>query len=79
GSRKFLRTELEQNGIETRPLFGCIPARQPAYSHLKKIYTDELPNADFAGLNAFYIGCHQYLDEEDIGYIAKTFKNILID
>jgi len=29
-SRKELRSELEKRGIETRPLFGCIPTQQPA-------------------------------------------------
>jgi len=76
-SRKTLRQELEERGIETRPLFGCIPTQQPAYSHLKKEYEGKLPNADYLGKNAFYVGCHQYLKEEDLEYIVKTFKDVI--
>lgn len=76
-SRMILRQKLEKAGIETRPLFGCIPTQQPAYKHLKEKYTGKLPNADYVGLNGFYIGCHQYLTQEDLDYIIETFKGIL--
>lgn len=76
-NRKKIRNELECNGIETRPLFGCIPTQQPAYSYLKKEYEGKLPNAEYLGKNAFYIGCHQYLTQEDLDYIIKKFREIL--
>lgn len=76
-SRLNLRRSLEKNGIETRPLFGCIPTQQPAYSFLKKEYTGKLPNAEFIGKNGFYIGCHQYLNKGDLDYIIDTFKKLL--
>lgn len=76
-SRKELRAELEKRGIETRVLFGCIPLQQPAYSHLKSLYKDKLVNAERIGRNGFYIGCHQYIDKEDIGYIVSSFKEII--
>lgn len=76
-SRKMLRHKLEAAGIETRPLFGCIPTQQPAYSYLKAKYTGRLPNAEYIGLNGFYIGCHQYLSKSDLNYIIATFKEIL--
>lgn len=76
-SRKKLRNGLERDGIETRPLFGCIPTQQPAFSHLKKEYEGKLPNAEHLGKNAFYIACHQYLTQEDLDYIIKKFREIL--
>lgn len=76
-SRKKLRKELEEHGIENRPLFGSIPTQQPAYSHLKNQYDGKLPNADYLGKNAFYVGCHQYLEERDLKYIVATFKQII--
>jgi len=76
-SRRKLRTELEIRGIETRPLFGCIPTQQPAYSYLKEKYSGKLPNAEYIGANGFYIGCHQYLTKEDLDYIINSFKDIL--
>jgi len=78
-SRKELRIKLEESGIETRPLFGCIPTQQPAYSYLKEEYDGKLPNAEFLGLNGFYIGCHQYLTEDDLEYTEKIFNKILQD
>lgn len=75
-SRKFLRAELENRGIETRPLFGCIPTQQPAFSHLKEHYLGKLPNAEYVGSNAFYVGCHQYLTREDLDSIVKAFDEM---
>jgi perosamine synthetase len=78
-SRKKIRSSLENQGVETRPLFGCIPTQQPAYKYLKKKYAGSLPIADNLGKNAFYIGCHQYLEQKDMDYIISVFKNILND
>lgn len=72
-SRGRLRRELESRGVETRPLFGCIPLHQPAYASLRSTYEGRLPNAEFLGLHGFYVGCHQYLSKEDIEYVIDTF------
>ncbi len=76
-SRKQLRQELERLGIETRPLFGCIPTQQPAYGYLKAQYEGRLPNADYLGRQAFYVGCHQYLQEDDLAYMVEGFDRVL--
>ena len=76
-SRAKLRSELEKKGIETRPLFGCIPTQQPAFRYLKTKYADKLPTAEYLGKNAFYVGCHQYLTQEDLDYMVCQFKLIL--
>jgi dTDP-4-amino-4,6-dideoxygalactose transaminase len=73
-TRKWIRKKIEKEGIENRPLFGCIPTQQPAFSYLKDKYKDKLPIADYIGKNAFYIGCHQYLEKEDLDYIVNVFK-----
>jgi CDP-6-deoxy-D-xylo-4-hexulose-3-dehydrase len=75
--RKILRQELEKKGIETRVLFGCIPTQQPAYAHLKDLYKDKLTQAEYVGRNGFYIGCHQYIGQEEIDYIISCFKEII--
>jgi CDP-6-deoxy-D-xylo-4-hexulose-3-dehydrase len=72
-SRRKIRTRLEKMGVETRPLFGCIPTQQPAYSYLKKEYEGKLPVAESVGSNGFYVGCHQYLTREDLDYMVKAF------
>ncbi len=75
-SRRVLRYKLEEAGIETRPLFGCIPTQQPAYAYLKKKYKAKLPNAEYLGANGFYIGCHQYLKKSDLDFIISVFYKI---
>ena len=63
--------------METRPLFGSIPIHQPSFSHLKEKYKGKMPNAEYLGANAFNIGCHQYLEQEDLDYVVKVFGEIL--
>ncbi len=75
--RNKLRIEMEKRGVETRPIFGCIPTQQPAYSFLRKEYGGKLPNADYVGRNGFYVGCHQYLEREDLDQIVNSLKDIL--
>ena len=77
--RMRIRHDLEKEGIETRTLFGCIPTQQPAYSKYAMQYKGKLPNAEHIGTNGFYIGCHQYLEEEDLEYIVQTFAKIFGD
>ena len=74
--RKIMR-EFEQRGVEVRPIFGCIPRQQPAYKYLYEAYSGKLPNAEYVGGNGFYIGCHQYLNDDDLDYIVKVFKEVL--
>ena len=76
-SRKVLREELGKRGIETRPLFGSIPTQQKAYVHLKAQYEGKLPNADYVGLHGLYLGAHQYVEQEDLDYIAEMIEEIL--
>jgi CDP-6-deoxy-D-xylo-4-hexulose-3-dehydrase len=68
---------LEKLGVESRPLFGCIPTQQPAYGFLKKEYMKRLPVAEYLGENAFYVGCHQYLSQEQLEHMVKCFEEIL--
>lgn len=75
--RHKLTAQLESLGIETRPLFGCIPTQQPAYEYLKSRYEGKLPNAEYVGANGFYTGCHQYLNECDLDYVVKSIVKVL--
>jgi CDP-6-deoxy-D-xylo-4-hexulose-3-dehydrase len=75
--RLKLRRALEKMGVETRPLFGCIPLQQPAYAFLKEEYKNKLPIAEYLGANGFYIGCHQYLNKSDLDFVISTFYKIL--
>ena len=69
-SRKEIRTFLESNGIETRPIFMSFNK----FPQFKNCITTDLTNADMVSKYGFYIGCHQYLSKEDIEYIYLIFK-----
>lgn len=75
--RREVRKRLEKDGIETRPLFGCIPTQQKAYEYLKQQYRGKLPNAEYVGNNGFYIGCHQYLNKKDLIDIVNIMKDVI--
>jgi len=78
-NRHELQTRLENEGIETRPVFGSIPTQQPAFDYLKSEYKGKLPVADWVGSNGFYIGCHQYLVRDDLDFIIDTIKDVMMD
>jgi len=76
-NRDALIKDLEDRGIEARPLFGSIPTQQPSYKKYKKKYQGKLRVADKLGSQGMYVGCHQYLTEEDLDHIIKGFKELL--
>ena len=62
---------LEENHIETRDLLPLL--NQPIY---RKIFGDidlNYPVAKLLNNRAFYIGCHQYLTNDDIRYVINKF------
>lgn len=72
-----LRHRLEERGVETRPIFPAIPTRQPAYGHLKTKYYGKLPNAEHISDHGLYIGCHQFITEDDLVLVEQAFKEAL--
>jgi CDP-6-deoxy-D-xylo-4-hexulose-3-dehydrase len=78
-SRDALCHALGRYGIETRPLFGCIPTQQPAFGKFRAWYEGSLPNAEHLGADGFYVGCHQYMDEEDLDRIIRALPMALRD
>jgi CDP-6-deoxy-D-xylo-4-hexulose-3-dehydrase len=77
GKRRYIRSELEKKGVETRTAFGCIPLQQPSFEYLKREYEGKLPNAENIGRNGFYIGTHQSLEKTDLDYVIDSFNEIL--
>ncbi|MFX1311240.1 MAG: DegT/DnrJ/EryC1/StrS family aminotransferase [Promethearchaeota archaeon] len=75
-SREILTKKLEDEGIETRPIFSFIP-NQLAYTYLKSDYNGKLPIAEHLNKYGFYIGCHQYLHSSDLEYIYNKFKKVI--
>lgn len=60
---------LEEGGIHTRTMMPLTtqPLVQPYLQH-------DYPSADYVNAHGVLIGCHQYLEKEDLDYIVKTIK-----
>jgi CDP-6-deoxy-D-xylo-4-hexulose-3-dehydrase len=69
---------LEQEGVETRPLFACVPLQQPAYQYLQEKWKGRLPNAQWLGERGLHIGCHQYLTQKDLDTMIEAIKKCLL-
>lgn len=63
---------LNARQIETRDLLPLLD--QPVYSYLAP---EKYPVSYFLAKSAFYVGCHQYLEPEDIQYVVQTIQNFL--
>jgi dTDP-4-amino-4,6-dideoxygalactose transaminase len=79
GYRDRVVSELEQRGVEARPLFGCIPLQQPAYQQQGAEYKGKLPVAEHYGANGFYVGCHQYLTSEQVDRMAQIIRDVITE
>ena len=64
---------LEENGIETRPLFPLLT--QPAYQSW--FQQKDYPVAAELGHNGFYIGCHPYMSDSEVDFVCETLRNYL--
>ena len=63
---------LEENHIETRDLLPLL--NQPIYKKLFGNIESKYPVAKDLNKNAFYIGCHQYLTDNDVAYVISKFN-----
>ena len=63
---------LEENHIETRDLLPLL--NQPIYKKLFGNIESKYPVAKYLNKNAFYIGCHQYLRDNDVAYVISKFN-----
>jgi dTDP-4-amino-4,6-dideoxygalactose transaminase len=73
-SKKRLVDHLELNGVETREV---LPMYQPITEHFfgkELMFRTNFPMAWEIYDKAFYIGCHQFLTQDDIEYIIATFE-----
>lgn len=69
---------LEQNDIQTRPLFSGNLLKHPAFKNINcRLAVKDYPVADMIMKSSFLIGCHQGLTAEHLDYIEKTFSTFL--
>jgi dTDP-4-amino-4,6-dideoxygalactose transaminase len=77
----LLYSWLEENSIQTKTLFGCLP-RHPAFAWMKPS-GGEFPVAEYIARRGMHFGIHQYLRFEDLDYVAdvmgKYFEGVEVE
>ena len=68
---------LEENGIQTRPIFTGNVLKQPAFASIKHRGMGQYPAAEAVMERAFVIGCHHGMDSGQVDYLEKTFSEFL--
>ena len=71
------RSHLENCGIETRPIICGNIARQPAMKRHPHRVAGTLTHADHILYNAFSVGCHQGMDDDQIEHVVESCKGFL--
>ncbi len=77
-SRLEIASHLENNNIQTRPVFTGNVLRQPGFKSLNaSLLRKDFPNADYIMKSGFLIGCHHGLTEKHIKYMEDNFSKFL--
>lgn len=76
--RLALVTFLEENNIQTRPVFTGNILRQPGFKTIPhRLAQASFPCTERIMSQAFVVACHQGLDEEQINYLQAKFVEFL--
>jgi len=78
-NRKKFQIYLEQQSIQTRPIFTGNSLRHPAFKVLssKINNVNKYPNSDYIMKHGLLVGCHQGLKKKDLDYIHKHIINYI--
>ncbi len=77
-SRRDLQIFLEDNNIQTRPIFSGNILRHPAFNKLEsKKKISKYISSDYIMKNGILIGCHQGLKNKDLKYIHKIILKFI--
>jgi CDP-6-deoxy-D-xylo-4-hexulose-3-dehydrase len=69
---------LEENNIQTRPIFTGNILKQPGFQNIKhKKFTREFPNTEYIMKNAFVVGSHHGLVQEQLDHLKAKFEEFL--
>ena len=71
--KRNLVNYLEKNMIETRDMVPL--TNQPIYEDIFGKIENDFPVAKWINKNGFYIGCHQFLNPEELEWIINRFEN----
>ncbi len=77
--RKRLQIYLENNKIQTRPIFSGNILRHPAFKKIinKRNKINSFKNSDYVMKNGILIGCHQGLNLQNIKYIHSKILKLI--
>ena len=76
-TRKDLVNHLEERGVETRAFMGGDLSIQPAYRDTVCRVAEDMPNTDKIRDNAFFIGCHPYITNEQKSKVLEAFDSFM--
>jgi dTDP-4-amino-4,6-dideoxygalactose transaminase len=65
---------LEFKGIQCKTLFGSLPTQHKVFEFLGHKIGD-FPVAEYVGKNGLHFGVHQYLNHDDLIYVADTLRD----
>jgi CDP-6-deoxy-D-xylo-4-hexulose-3-dehydrase len=75
-SRSEIVKYLENERVQTRSLWSGNLLKHPGFNQIDaRLPFDEYPNANTIMENAFVIGAHQSLNDDDIEYLTDTFTD----
>lgn len=72
-SKRRLVNYLESRNIETRDMLPLI--NQPIYKRLFGNLEDHYPVAKWINQSGFYIGCHSYMQDEEVDFVLEAFAD----
>ena len=76
-TREQITIYLENNNIQTRPVFSGNILRHPAFKGCSGQSADEFYIADAIMKSSFLIGCHHGLTDEQMKYMLDKFSELL--
>ena len=77
-TRLEIVTFLEENNIQTRPVFAGNILKQPGFKKIEnRKISVAFPNTDIIMKNAFVLACHHGLDDNQITYVQNKIDEFL--
>ncbi len=75
-SKVALVNYLEEHDVETRDLLPLLG--QPAYRKMFGDILSKFPIASYLDRSGFYIGCHQYLTNDDVDRVSDVMRKFVL-
>lgn len=77
-TREEITRYLEEQNIQTRPIFTGNILRQPGFRDIKhRKAVSSFPVADYVMQNGFLVGAHHGMSDAQMAYLIKTLKTFL--